>query len=86
MIYCFRMGRFSVVGEHGSTGVSEGGSVLVGQEHGVSPWLTTPELEHLLAFTAVIDAGVASRSGQHEPMEGKSGGIVPRSIHAFLDR
>ena len=36
-MYCFRMGRFSAVGEQGSTGGSVGGPVLIGQEHGVSP-------------------------------------------------
>lgn len=85
-MYCLRMGRFSLVGEQGSTGGSVGGAVLVGQEHGVSPWLTTPELEHLAALKPVIDAGVAAGSGQHDPMDGKLGGIVPRSMQALLDR
>ena len=46
--YALRMDRFSLVGEQGRTGRSEGGAVLVGQEQGVSPWVTTPEFEHLV--------------------------------------
>ena len=45
--YCLIIGRFSMVGEQGSTGTSLGGADLVGQEQGVSSGPSTPELEHL---------------------------------------
>ena len=86
-IYFLRVDRFSLVGEQGSTGGSEGGAVLAGQEQGVSPWLTTPELEHLVEVDTLATATEAAFwSGPHEPIDGKSGGIVPRSIQAALDR
>ena len=45
-IHCFKCGRFSTVGAQGRTGLSVGGSDLVGQLHVVSSGLTTPELVH----------------------------------------
>ena len=41
------IGKFSGVGEQGSTGASLGGADLTGQEQGVSSGPSTPELEHL---------------------------------------
>ena len=46
-MYCLRYGRFSSVGSQGREGGVVGGRALVGQLQGVSPSLTTPELEHL---------------------------------------
>ena len=54
--YALRVDRFSLVGEQGSTGGSEGGAVLAGQEQGVSPWVTTPELEHLVEVDTLAAA------------------------------
>ena len=74
-MYCFNMGRFSGMGAHGSTGGSEGGADLVGQEHGVSPLLITPELEHLAGADMSARVGTEGAScllGVHEPIAGKS--------------
>ena len=55
-MYCSMMGRFSVVGAHGSTGVSVGGGVRVGQEQGLSSGPTTPVFVHLGQLGTVIFA------------------------------
>ena len=39
-----------------------------------------------MVFTAARVVVAASWSGQHDPIDGKSGGIVPRSMQALLDR
>ena len=44
-MYCFNCGRLSTVGAQGRDGGVDGGRALVGQLHGASPSLTTPELE-----------------------------------------
>ena len=46
IIHCLMRGRFSTVGAQGRIGWSVGGRVLLGQLQGVSPGVTTPELEH----------------------------------------
>ena len=57
------MDRFSLVGEQGSTGGSEGGAVLVGQEQGVSPWVTTPEFEHLVGVDTLAATAETAVTG-----------------------
>ena len=88
-IYCFNFGKFSGVGAQGSTGRSDGGADLIGQEHGVSALLTTPELEHLAGADMSANVGTSGAfwvlPGVHDPMVGKSGGMVPRSMHPALD-
>ena len=46
-INCLRVGRLACVGSHGRIGVSDGGGVRVGQEHGTSSGPITPVLVHL---------------------------------------
>ena len=85
--YCLIVGRFSGVGEQGSTGASLGGADLTGQEQGVSSGPSTPELEHLpgTEMPAAM-AELACGSGEHDPIDGKSAGIIPRSMQAALER
>ena len=84
------------MGAQGSTGLSEGGSDLVGQLHGVSSGLTTPELLHFgRPYTAQWAAvslleGFAGKSSwlvsEYWPISGKFAGMVPRSIQASFDK
>ena len=85
--YCLIIGRFSGVGGQGSTGGVLGGADLIGQEQGLSSGPRTPELEHLPgAEMAAAMAGLGSGPGEHDPTDGKSAGIIPKSIQAALDR
>ena len=85
--YCLMVGRFSGVGEQGSTGGLLGGADLIGQEQGASSGPRTPELEHLPGTEmAAAKAGLVSWPGEQDPIDGKSVGIIPRSIQAALDR
>ena len=89
-MYCFRWGRFSTVGLHGSTGVSVGGRARAGHWQGEPPGLTTPEFEHLgrpnvAQCAAVTQSGTSTAEaaavvGVCSPIWGKLAGMVPRSM------
>jgi hypothetical protein len=64
--------------------------VLVGQLHGVSSGLTTPELEHLGVTAGDEDKAArvlgGGRSSLQDPSSGNVGGMVPKSTQASLER
>ena len=77
------------MGSQGRVGGVVGGGVLIGQLQGASPGLTTPELEHLgePAGKDERDAKVAGHgSSLQDPSSGNVGGMVPKSMQAFLER
>ena len=85
---CFNMGRFSSVASHGKDG-GEGGVVLLGHWQGLSDMPGTPLLvqggrvaEILLIAPAsmlaveAVEEDSEDVSGEQDPMEGNSSGIV----------
>ena len=85
---CFSIGKFSSVASHGKDG-GEGGTVLLGHWQGLSDLPGTPLLVQggrvadilaiapasMLALVAVEEDS-EDASGEQDPMEGKSIGIV----------
>ena len=81
--YCFRIGRFSSIGLHGSLGGSVGGRVLLGQEHGFSPGVTTPEFVQV----GMVDLEVLLAATSHMAgMRGKLSATTPNAFSVPRER
>ena len=77
------------MGSQGRVGGEVGGGVLIGQLQGASSGLTTPELEHWAEPAGEDDRGAkvaGDRLSPQDPSSGNVGGMVPKSMQAFLER
>ena len=84
-IYSLMVGKFSGVGAQGMTGGSGGGSSLLGQVHGASLVVGTPELEHWVGLW-LISQIMGELSSMQDPAIGKSTLTRPKSTQVSRDR
>ena len=66
-MYFFNSGRFSLVGGQGSVGGSDGGNILVGQEHGELSGSGIPVFTQVLAMTGASESATVGNVAEINP-------------------